>query len=129
VLGCCIHCNRTSRVRRKSSGRSHQRLSSSGSIWRTKQDFPVRALICHRSCCYGSTLRPFVAVSLAKPFHLTLPRTCFGAVLMSVAGLPRTIPSESRVGLLQLLLKSGAEAPKADDDGYTALHWAAAIGA
>eukprot|EP01043_Picozoa_sp_COSAG02_P054172 COSAG02_NODE_6091_length_3809_cov_10.668733_3_plen_107_part_00 len=73
--------------------------------------------------------RPFVAVSLAKSFQLNLLRTCFGAVLMSVAGLPRTIPSESRVGLLQLLLKSGAEASKADDDGYTALHWAAAIGA
>jgi hypothetical protein len=48
---------------------------------------------------------------------------------MSVAGLPRTTSSESRVGLLQLLLKSGADASKADDDGYTALHWAAAIGA
>lgn len=50
------------------------------------------------------------------------------SMLMSVAGLARATPRESRVGLLQLLLKSGAEATKADDDGYTALHWAAAIG-
>ena len=49
------------------------------------------------------------------------------SMLMSVAAMRSAAP-EARVGLLQLLLKAGAEATKSDDDGYTALHWAAAIG-
>ena len=49
------------------------------------------------------------------------------SMLMSVAAMRSAAP-EARVGLLQLLLKAGAVATKSDDDGYTALHWAAAIG-